>query len=523
MSPAAASHKPVVELPGRRSTSDVGHELGVLFARQLTHFVRAGEVVRVCDDQTLRNVKPVELASDMEQVAQLVKASPSGLQPTVCSPGTAALILASQAFRDALPPLSLISRCPVMIERNGELIAISGYDRESGILAFGSVPPADMTLGEAKQLLLGLLGDFRFATPADKSRAIAALLTPALVMGGLLRGRAPIDLGEADSSQTGKGFRNRITAAVHGQVPRAVTVKRSGVASLEEALDAALTAGCPFISLDNIRGRIDSPAIESFCTEDTYNARPSYQPNTPIDPRRVMLQFTSNQADFTKDLANRASCVRLLKQPSNYQFKRYPEGDVLAHVRANQPLYLRAVFTVIGVWHKAGKPRTDDTRHDFREWAQTLDWIVQTLFELPPLLDGHTDAQSRISNPTSNWVREVGLSVMRSGRALEELSASALLSILEADGDVEIPGDGDLSSNNGRNVALQQIGRRFKAAFRHAENDTLRIDHFVVTRFTSVGGNGGEQHKYVFADCDTHLELQRTSEQGAKVIPSHCN
>ncbi len=88
-----------------------------------------------------------------------------------------------------------------------------------------------------------------------------------------------------------------------------------------------------------------------------------------VDPRRVVVQFTSNKADITIDLANRSSCVRILKQPDGYRFREYPEGGILDHVRANQPLYLGAVFAVVKAWHVAGKPHTDTTGHDFRAWA----------------------------------------------------------------------------------------------------------------------------------------------------------
>jgi hypothetical protein len=39
-----------------------------------------------------------------------------------------------------------------------------------------------------------------------------------------------------------------------------------------------LISGAPFIALDNIRGKIDAPAIESFLTEDHYLARIPYAP-----------------------------------------------------------------------------------------------------------------------------------------------------------------------------------------------------------------------------------------------------
>ena len=78
-----------------------------------------------------------------------------------------------------------------------------------------------------------------------------------------------------------------------------------------------------------------------------------------IDPRRVCVMFTSNKADLTKDLANRCSCVRIMKQPEEYVYRTFSEGDLLARVRAQQPRYLGAVFAVVKAWYAAGKPRTE--------------------------------------------------------------------------------------------------------------------------------------------------------------------
>jgi hypothetical protein len=60
-------------------------------------------------------------------------------------------------------------------------------------------------LVDAVALLYEMYADFHFATPADLARALAAAITPALVFGKLLGGRAPVDLGESDVSQSGKG------------------------------------------------------------------------------------------------------------------------------------------------------------------------------------------------------------------------------------------------------------------------------------------------------------------------------
>ena len=429
----------------------------------------------------LEDVKPASLASDFETVAVLVRMDNGKPKPAICPEQTAKLIAASAAFREALPPIHVLTHCPVLIERNEGLIQVAGYDRQSGIFA-GGEPAELMDLAVARRVLCEMLDGFHFATPADRARALAAIITPALVFGGLLKGRAPVDLGEADASQTGKGYRNKLTAAIYAQSVKAVTQQRAGVGSMEESFNMALIRGANFIALDNVRGKIDSPSFESFLTEDTYHARAPFREPIEIDPRRVVIMLTSNKADVTPDLANRASCVRLLKQRDGYIFARYPEGDILEHVRAEQPRYLGAVFAIVEAWVIAGRPRTTETRHDFRPWAQTLDWITRNLLDAGPLLDGHRETQARMTNPVLNWLRDVAIDVIHAQQAGAWLRAGDLIDLLAETG-TETPGlpeQADLTDPDTRKAAQQATGRRMGLCFR--AGDTVTLDGMTIER-----------------------------------------
>ncbi|HWA98631.1 MAG TPA: bifunctional DNA primase/polymerase, partial [Pirellulales bacterium] len=269
---------PEVPLPSSETTiRESAEALAKLLAETGRFFTRGSVPMRMTKDDDgqpiLEPIRPAALCSDLESVARLVKAVKSDdgfeLVPANCSESNARLILGADVFRAALPPINIVSRCPVLLQRGDQLVAVVGYDRESGVFASGSVDQ-DISFDLARQMFCDLFLDSSFTTPGDRARALAAVITPAMVAGNLLRGRAPIDLGEADQSQAGKGFRNKLTAAIYGCTPRMITQRSGGVGSLNETFDKALIGGAFIIAFDNLRGRLDLPSLESFLTEDTY-------------------------------------------------------------------------------------------------------------------------------------------------------------------------------------------------------------------------------------------------------------
>ena len=512
----------VVVLPGGNTrVTDAAARLGELLGRTGRFFTRGGAIVRLQstagNPPVLEQLKPMHLSSDFETVAQLRKERISHGQAafvsTTCPESTAKLIANSEAFIRALPPIQVISPCPVLTEFNGKLSIVRGYNRDSGIFAANWDVP-EVSLDDARKTIVGLLEEFRFAAPADKSRAVAAIVTPALVLGGLLNARAPVDLGESDKSQTGKGYRNRITAAIYGATIASITQRKGGVGSLLETFDTELIHGAVFVSIDNVRGKIDSPAIESFLTEDHYNARRPYMPSVRIDPRRVVVQLTSNEAEITPDFANRCSCVRLLKQPEAYSFKTFAEGDLLAHIRANRGRIFGAIFAIIKHWHENGKQRTSETRHDFRAWAQTLDWIVQKAFGLAPLLDGHRETQQRMASPAMSWLRTVAIATIEAAHTEKWLRTSELLDII-ANMNVDIPGlkpGEDVTDERTHEKALRAIGRRMGQYF--SQRCSFALDHMTLQRRSVKDEKGRDRFEYSFTQNEQlreHPTSQKTT------------
>lgn len=369
-------------------------------AKLLCLFIHAGEVVEVVltgGQAELRTVTPAAFRSRCEDVGELWRDGVDNKgkrisRPSRCSLDDAQGLLASREA-ELLPHLSTLSAAPILtLSNTGSPVVLNrhGYHAElGGVFVASWRPPADPPPEEAAAALLKILNGFRFATPADKTRAIAALLTPAILNGRLLgEARVPMFVIEADYSQAGKGYLAALVAAVYGERPTNVVPRKGGVGSFDEDFNATLLKGSPFVMLDNLRGKLDSSHIESFMTAfGPFNARTVHRPPVPIDRSRYVLFATSNGFTTTADLENRSLRIALKKQRPGYTFDMYDNGTkhVLTYVRARQSFYLGCVFSVLREWIAAGRPRTGETRHSFREWAQSLDWILLNTFqdELP--------------------------------------------------------------------------------------------------------------------------------------------
>ena len=242
-----------------------------------TLFVRAGsvvELVRKSDGCSLEIIKPESFRSRLERYGHRLvawKIDDSGgkvMKPKLCSNDSAKALLATVEARKLLPTIRTVAAAPVIVpDGDGVKILAPGYHAENGgtLVVGGAVPP-EMTVDEAAALLLATLAEFVFQCPGDRARAFAAMITPALKMGGFINGFIPVDVREADQPQTGKGFSLQLIRAIYRESAYPIALKSGGVGSLDESICSALISGKPFIAIDNVRGKLDSQFLEMILT-----------------------------------------------------------------------------------------------------------------------------------------------------------------------------------------------------------------------------------------------------------------
>ncbi len=490
-SPAPDDATRIFILPNDHSSiSDSARDIFTAIATTHTLFVRAGsivEIVRKSNGSSLELLRPESFRSRLERYGyKLVawKTEDGGgkvLKPKNCSEDNAKALLATVEARELLPSIRTVAAAPVIVpDGDGVKVLGPGYHTENGgtLVVGGEIPPAK-SADEATALLLATLDEFVFQCPGDRARAFAAMLTPALKMGGFIRGFIPVDVREADQSQTGKGFSLSIVRSIYRETAYPIALKSGGVGSLDESICSALISGKPFIAIDNVRGKLDSQFLEMILTwGDAVAARIPHKGEVLVDPGAASFQLTSNGIEATPDFANRACITRMLKQRPGFAFKKYAEGNLRDHIVANQPRYLGAVFALIRDWCRRGRPSTDVTGHDFREWAGILDSFT-TYYLGENLLAGHQQAQARTANPALSWLRAVGLLVLQSGKAGQNLRAAELYE-LSADDQLAIPGMRTPDDQQGPQI----VGRALSKCFCSA--DRVEVDHLVVERIVQT-------------------------------------
>lgn len=475
---------PVVLPGGSRTNRDFARELGV--AASARGVVRRGGAVFTLDDRDLELVNSARAVTVLERAASFfTQKSSEGkttLAPATINETTTRIVLAADEFAAELPEVRSVSDCPVLHDDGARLVEVTGFDEDLGILTRGEVPET-LSIEDAARSLDDVLCDYDFASESDRSRAVAAILTPAINSGRLLgdRARVPMLVVEADDSQAGKGLLCRLIASIYGTTAGVVTQRDKGsVGSTEELMQGHLLRGRSMVLIDNVRGRFGSPMLESALTERSISCRVPYRPDVAIDPSGVAFMMTSNEADLTIDLANRSNFVRIRKRDDAHQYRRWPEGSIEEHVAANQRRFLGAVWAVLREWHSLGKPMADDRDrgHDFAAWGRAVRAIVRDVLGLADPLEGVRSIQREKATPSATWIRKVLHAVKSEGWEGVWWRASELIDLCD-DKSIEIPGvqsGDDLGDDDVRGKASQGIGRKLAAAFRKAEGGVVVID-----------------------------------------------
>jgi hypothetical protein len=340
-------------------------------ASKLWHFQRNGTRVHVTRNASTDEERPGVLViractrrviqQDIQRLTAFVKfdARSNRSVPAQCPDRLAEMYL-SKTNGWSVPELRGVRESPTL-RSDGSILQTPGYDPATGLLydpksEFPVVPenPTRADAERASALLAHVFRDFKFASGADATVCLAAILTaairPALET-------APIFGFDAPQFGAGKSLAaNLVSGIVHG-TKLVGKSWASDEAENEKRLYSALLAGEHSYFADNVeKGEpFGGEAIAAILTQDQWAARKLGKSEQPPVSTRVMFYVTGVNLTFTADLVRRALKCRIdpgVERPENREFGY----DVVAETLANHPRLLVAALTIIRAYVVAEFP-----------------------------------------------------------------------------------------------------------------------------------------------------------------------
>jgi hypothetical protein len=258
---------------------------------------------------------------------------------------------------------------------DGSLLLKPGYDAATQLLLVEPPPmpnipenPTREDTLEALRLLDGLLDEFPFADEASRSVGLSCLITP------VVRGAfsvTPMHAACAPTAGSGKSYLFDIAAAIAIGQPCPVMAAGRNEEETEKRLGAALLAGQPIISIDNLNGDLGGDALCQIIERPVVEIRILGKSERERISARCTVFATGNNLRLVGDMTRRVLLSTLdakQERPELRPFNRDPVAEVLA----DRGRYVAAVLTIVRAYIAAGRPRVVAPLNSFEGWSDTV-------------------------------------------------------------------------------------------------------------------------------------------------------
>lgn len=257
--------------------------------------------------------------------------------------------------------LESVVECP-HLRPDGTVISEAGFDAATGLLYAPSEKftpgPENPTQDDAKAaaaLLLDLVVDFPFKTPAHRAAWLAALLTPLARFA--FRGPSPLFMVDANTAGAGKGKAVGLIGEVVAGRPMATMAPVEDDAEQRKRITALAISGDNLVLIDNVVGSLGGPSLDAALTSTEWGDRLLGSSQTVKLPLAITWFATGNNIQLIGDMGRRVLHVRL-ESPLDHPEDRtaFKHADLEGYVRANRPALVAAALTILRAFCAAGRP-----------------------------------------------------------------------------------------------------------------------------------------------------------------------
>jgi putative DNA primase/helicase len=259
---------------------------------------------------------------------------------------------------------------------DGSLLMDQGHDEATGLLlvepprmpVIPDQPTRENALA-ALALIEGLLVGFPFVDDVSKAVALSAIMTP------ILRGAflvTPMHASRAPTAGSGKSFLWDIVAAIAIGQLMPVMSTGANVEETEKRLGAALMAGQPLISIDNVSGELGGDALCQIIERPVVDIRIlGRTERVRIEARGTSTYATGNNFVVLGDLTRRVITVNLDPQMERPELRQF-DFDPIERVLADRGKYIAAALTIARAYVVAGRPGRLPKLGSFEGWSDLV-------------------------------------------------------------------------------------------------------------------------------------------------------
>jgi hypothetical protein len=341
------------------------------------------------------------------------------------------VFLAMPELWRGIPVIEGTATAPFFAE-NGELCATPGY--HAAARTWLSLPanfvlpdtsPTPENIASAKVVLLDkILGEVAFADAASKAHAVAQIILP--FVRRLIHGPTPLHLWSAPLRGSGKSY--TASACILPFTVPTPTPEKASPEEWRKSILCELVTGPSHVFIDNIKGTLNSSALDSAITEETMRDRLTGTGEMVTAKTDCVWVATANNAELTEDAATRALVIRIdpdIENPDQREFKSDPK----AFIKANRAQVCGAIITLVRAWQAAGTPSYGGPHHwRFPQWQSVIGGILETS-GIEGFLDNLATERAFLSTGGDDWAELVALWHEMHGEAF--VTAKELLPLAE--------------------------------------------------------------------------------------------
>lgn len=358
-------------------------------------FQRGRVLVKLAQDEMgMPVISPMQLATIQDDSTRYIEWQRMGKQDLVpCHPPKECMLAVFHQPEypiHLIRPLKGIVHAPTILA-DGRIVDRPGYDGASGLYYEPAFPkylgitvkprPDRQDAEAATAFLLDIVREYPFCDHSGK----AVFLSGVLSIAGrrIFTGCCPMFLYDANAAGVGKGKLVRSTIYPFlGHVP---TAKLTTDEEFEKRITSLLVAGAQILFLDNVKGKVDHPALEIALTSERWSGRILGQSKTFEAPQTLQFFMTSNNAHLSEDMQRRVLPCRLVTSDTNPSKRKFSR-NLDRYVDDHSADIVQAALTILRWWINE-KPTQQElpAMGSFENWSDTIRQAVWQVMGIDPL------------------------------------------------------------------------------------------------------------------------------------------